>query len=107
LELVRQSVAHLPQRGGGGFSGLLVEYVRSAGRMRWCAGFARSRISSSSSSWRLMNRKLNEQVETIFMMPRETYTFLSSRLVKEIATLGGDVAEFVPPPVVDGASVAN
>jgi pantetheine-phosphate adenylyltransferase len=47
-----------------------------------------------------MNRKLNEQVETIFMMPRESYTFLSSRLVKEIATLGGDVGEFVPPPVL-------
>jgi pantetheine-phosphate adenylyltransferase len=48
----------------------------------------------------LMNRKLNEHVETIFMMPRESYTFLSSRLVKEIASLGGDVGEFVPPPVL-------
>jgi pantetheine-phosphate adenylyltransferase len=44
----------------------------------------------------LMNRKLNENVETIFMMPKDTYTFLSSRIVKEIARLGGDVAVFVP-----------
>jgi pantetheine-phosphate adenylyltransferase len=44
----------------------------------------------------LMNRKLNEQVETIFMMPKDTYTFLSSHIVKEIARLGGDVSVFVP-----------
>jgi len=44
----------------------------------------------------LMNRKLNERVETIFMMPKDTYTFISSRLVKEIARLGGDVSSFVP-----------
>ena len=47
----------------------------------------------------LMNRKLNGQVETIFMMPRETYTFLSSRIVKEIARLGGNVEAFVPQHV--------
>ena len=47
----------------------------------------------------LMNRKLNERVETIFMMPKDTYTFLSSRIVKEIARLGGDVSAFVPPRV--------
>jgi pantetheine-phosphate adenylyltransferase len=47
----------------------------------------------------LMNRKLNGEVETIFMMPRETYTFLSSRIVKEIARLGGNVNEFVPQHV--------
>ena len=46
-----------------------------------------------------MNRKLNEKVETIFMMPKDTYTFLSSRMIKEIAHLGGDVRAFVPPHV--------
>ena len=46
-----------------------------------------------------MNRKLNERVETIFMMPKETYTFLSSRIIKEVAVLGGDVTKFVPPHV--------
>ena len=47
----------------------------------------------------LMNRKLNERVETIFMMPKDTYTFLSSRIIKEIARLGGDVSTFVPDNV--------
>jgi pantetheine-phosphate adenylyltransferase len=48
----------------------------------------------------LMNRKLEARVETIFLMPKEEYTYLSSRIVKEIARLGGDIAKFVPPPVV-------
>ena len=43
----------------------------------------------------LMNRKLNENIEAIFMMPKDTYTFLSSRIVKEIARLNGDVSAFV------------
>jgi pantetheine-phosphate adenylyltransferase len=47
----------------------------------------------------LMNRKLNENIETIFMMPKDTYTFLSSRIVKEIARLGGNVDQFVTPNV--------
>jgi pantetheine-phosphate adenylyltransferase len=47
----------------------------------------------------LMNRNLNPRVETIFLMPKEEYTYLSSRIVKEIARLGGDVSAFVPAPV--------
>ena len=47
----------------------------------------------------LMNRKLEPKVETIFLMPKDEYTFISSRLVKEIAGLGGDVSKFVPAAV--------
>jgi pantetheine-phosphate adenylyltransferase len=47
----------------------------------------------------LMNRKLEATVEAIFLMPKEEYTYLSSRLVKEIARLGGDLSAFVPPIV--------
>jgi pantetheine-phosphate adenylyltransferase len=47
----------------------------------------------------LMNRRLHPEVETVFMMPAETYTYLSSRLVKEVFALGGDVAGLVPPVV--------
>ncbi len=49
----------------------------------------------------LMNRKLEANVETIFLMPKEEYTYLSSRIVKEIARLGGDISKFVPPKVVE------
>ncbi|HET7511846.1 MAG TPA: pantetheine-phosphate adenylyltransferase [Chthoniobacterales bacterium] len=50
----------------------------------------------------LMNRKLEANVETIFLMPKEDYTYLSSRIVKEIARLGGEVSSFVPACVVEG-----
>jgi pantetheine-phosphate adenylyltransferase len=45
----------------------------------------------------LMNRKISEEVETLFLMPNHHYSFLSSRLVKEVAMLGGEVTELVPP----------
>jgi pantetheine-phosphate adenylyltransferase len=47
----------------------------------------------------LMNRKLEPRIETIFMMPKDEYTFISSRVVKEIAALGGKVSDFVPKNV--------
>jgi pantetheine-phosphate adenylyltransferase len=50
----------------------------------------------------LMNRKLEAKVETIFLMPKEEYSYLSSRIVKEIARLGGDIGQFVPTCVVNG-----
>jgi pantetheine-phosphate adenylyltransferase len=49
----------------------------------------------------LMNRKLDAAVETIFLMPKEEYTYLSSRIVKEIARLGGDISSFVPTCVAN------
>ena len=47
----------------------------------------------------LTNRQLQPQVETVFMMPNAEYSYLSSRLIKEIASLGADVSQFVPPHV--------
>lgn len=100
LDLVRQSVAHLANVEAEAFSGLLVNYVRQRGAHAVIRGLRAVSDFEFEFQLALMNRKLNEQVETIFMMPRESYTFLSSRLIKEIATLGGDVTEFVPPPVL-------
>jgi pantetheine-phosphate adenylyltransferase len=48
-----------------------------------------------------MNRHLTDEVETVFLTPAESYTYISSSLVREIATLGGDVSEFVSPAVRD------
>jgi len=47
----------------------------------------------------LMNRRLDEDIETVFLMPREEYTYVASRLIKEVAAYGGNVEELVPPPV--------
>src|SRR6266853_1051888 len=55
-----------------------------------------SNVSVEDFQMALLNRKLEPKVETIFLMPKDEYTFISSRLVKEIAGLGGDVSKFVP-----------
>ncbi|HMO66975.1 MAG TPA: pantetheine-phosphate adenylyltransferase [Verrucomicrobiota bacterium] len=99
--LVQRSVAELGMDNVGTdcFDGLLVEYVVRRGGAAVVRGLRAVSDFEFEFQLALMNRKLNEQVETIFMMPRDTYTFLSSRLVKEIARLGGDISPFVPPPV--------
>lgn len=99
LELVKSSIEHVPQASVDAFDGLLVDYVDQRGGQAVIRGLRAVSDFEFEFQLALMNRKLNERVETIFMMPKDTYTFLSSRIVKEIARLGGDVSEFVPPPV--------
>lgn len=98
--LVRESIQGIPNVEADAFEGLLVDYVV---RRQACAVLRGLRAVSDFEfefQLALMNRRLNEQVETLFMTPKDTYTFLSSRMVKEISRLGGDVAPFVPPVVV-------
>jgi pantetheine-phosphate adenylyltransferase len=99
LELVRRSVGSLPNVEADSFDGLLVDYVRQRSAQAIVRGLRAVSDFEFEFQLALMNRKLNENVETIFMMPKDTYTFLSSRIVKEIARLGGDVSAFVPPVV--------
>jgi pantetheine-phosphate adenylyltransferase len=81
------------------FEGLLVDYVAEQKGDAVVRGLRAVSDFEFEFQLALMNRKLNEEVETIFMMPKDTYTFLSSRIVKEIARLGGDVSPFVPHQV--------
>lgn len=97
--LVAQAVKHLSNVEVDTFGGLLVDYVERRGAGAVIRGLRAVSDFEFEFQLALMNRKLNERIETIFMMPKDTYTFLSSRLVKEIARLGGDVSGFVPPPV--------
>ncbi len=99
LKLVKVSVAHLPNVEADAFDGLLVEYVVQKQAQSIVRGLRAVSDFEFEFQLALMNRKLNENVETIFMMPKDTYTFLSSRIVKEIARLGGDVSQFVGPEV--------
>lgn len=81
------------------FSGLLVEFAR---KEKACAVLRGLRAVSDFEfefQMALMNRKLDPKVETLFLMPREELTYISSRIVKEIGRLGGDVGLFVPANV--------
>jgi pantetheine-phosphate adenylyltransferase len=95
-DLCAQAVAHLPNVTVDAFTGLLVEYMEKVHGDAVVRGLRAVSDFEFEFQLALMNRKLNERVETIFMMPKDTYTFLSSRMVKEIARLGGDVSSFVP-----------
>src|SRR5690242_12909852 len=99
VEMVAAAVRHLKNVEADSFDGLLVEYVGACGAQAVVRGLRAVSDFEFEFQLALMNRKLDERVETIFMMPKDTYTFLSSRIVKEIARLGGDVSAFVPAHV--------
>jgi len=99
LALVKAAVRHLPHVEADSFNCLLIEYVARRKAQAVVRGLRAVSDFEFEFQLALMNRKLNDKFETIFMMPKDTYTFLSSRMVKEIAALGGDVSSFVPPHV--------
>jgi pantetheine-phosphate adenylyltransferase len=99
VNLVRQSIKHIPNAEADSFDCLLVNYVERRNAQAIVRGLRAISDFEFEFQLALMNRKLNEKVETIFMMPKDTYTFLSSRIIKEIARLGGDITAFVPPHV--------
>ena len=99
VALALAATRHLPAVEVDSFDGLLVDYVEKRGGQAVVRGLRAVSDFEFEFQLALMNRKLNERIETIFMMPKDTYTFLSSRIVKEIARLGGDVRSFVPANV--------
>lgn len=95
-QMVSRAVRSLTHVEVDTFDGLLIEYVERRSAQAVIRGLRAVSDFEFEFQLALMNRKLNERIETIFMMPKDTYTFLSSRIVKEIASLGGDVSPFVP-----------
>ena len=97
--MIEHSTANLSNVSVDIFEGLLVEYVEQQSGHAVIRGLRALSDFEYEFQMALMNRSLNDKVETLFMMPRASYSFLSSHLVKEIATLGGDVSAFVTPEV--------
>jgi pantetheine-phosphate adenylyltransferase len=83
------------------FSGLLVDFMRRVDASVVVRGIRAVSDYEYELQMALMNRKLSDGAETIFMIPAVEFTFVSSRLVKEVFRLGGDIAHLVPPPVLD------
>ena len=81
------------------FSGLLVDYAGRREASMILRGLRAVSDFEFEFQMALMNRRLSRDIETVFMMPREDYSYVSSRLVKEVATLGGDVSALVSPAV--------
>ncbi len=81
------------------FDGLLVDLVARVGAKAIVRGLRAVSDFEYEFQMALMNRKLREEIETVFLMPHEAYSYLSSRLVKEVASYGGAVTGLVPPGV--------
>ncbi len=97
--LAREALAHLPTVEVCGFDTLLVNYAKSIGAHVILRGLRA--VSDFEFEFQLasMNRRLDPQVESIFLTPAEQYSFISSSLVREVAKLGGNIAPFVHPQV--------
>src|SRR5881394_974680 len=99
LDLLKQTVGKIDNVRIAQFDGLLVEFARTEKANAVIRGLRAVSDFEFEFQMALMNRKLENAVETIFLMPKEDYTYLSSRLVKEIARLGGNVNDFLPVQV--------
>jgi len=99
VAMARRATTTWPKVEVDSFDGLLVEYVERRGGDAILRGLRAVSDFEFEFQLALMNRALDERVETIFMMPKEGFTFLSSRLVKEVARLGGDMSPFAPEHV--------
>ena len=101
IEMLREVSRDLPNVEVGSFGGLLVDYARNQGASVILRGIRAVSDYEYELQMAMMNRKLEPDIETVFMLPGEPYSYLSSRLVREIARLGGPVKDLVPPIVAE------
>jgi pantetheine-phosphate adenylyltransferase len=96
LEIIREVVKGYRNVEVDSFHGLVVEYARSKGAIALVRGLRAVSDFEYEFQMALMNRKIAESITTVFLMPHEKYTYLNSTIVREIASLHGDVSQFVP-----------
>ncbi len=99
VEMLQEVTRGMPNVSVDTFSGLLVDYARQKGARVILRGIRAFTDYEYELQMALMNRKLEPSLETVFLMPAVSYTFVSSRLVREIFQHGGSVKGLVPPPV--------
>jgi len=99
VAIIRETFRGDPRVEVDTFTGLLVDYAEKVGASVIIRGIRAISDFEYEFQMALMNRRLNPQIETVFMMPAESYSYVSSRLVKEVFQLGGRVSDLVPPVV--------
>jgi len=97
--MIREAVAGFENVEVDNFKGLLVEYVRTSNSVAIIRGLRALSDFEFEFKMALMNRSLAEDISTVFMMPHTRYTHVSSSLVREVASLGGDISSLVPEHV--------
>lgn len=99
IDLLKASLGHLPNVQVESFSGLLIDYAATKGNPLIIRGLRAVSDFENEMQLALANRNQNETIETMFMVSNPMYSFLSSSLVREVASFRGDVSTLVPPPV--------
>jgi pantetheine-phosphate adenylyltransferase len=99
MAMVQDAVSDMPNVSVESFDGLVVKYARSVGSRVMIRGLRMISDFEYEFQMALTNRKLDSSIETVFMMPNESYSYVSSKLIKEAAELGADLRMFVPAKV--------
>jgi pantetheine-phosphate adenylyltransferase len=99
IALIREAIGDTPRIVVRELGGLLIDFARAEDAFVVIRGLRAVSDFEFEFQMALMNRSLEPRLETVFLTPKEEYTFLSSRIVKEVARHGGDVTPFVPPAV--------
>ncbi|MGM9925259.1 MAG: pantetheine-phosphate adenylyltransferase [Bacillus sp. (in: firmicutes)] len=99
VELIKEVTSHIPNVKVDSFEGLLVDYARSINANAIIRGLRAVSDFEYEMQGTSMNRVLNDELETFFMMTNSQYSFLSSSIVKEVAKYKGDISALVPPVV--------
>lgn len=99
VSLIQEVTAHLPNVKVETFSGLLMDYAQNVGASAIIRGLRAVSDFEYEMQITSMNRVLNDEIETFFIMTKNQYSFLSSSIVKEVAKYGGNIGELVPPQV--------
>jgi pantetheine-phosphate adenylyltransferase len=100
VEMIRETTSELPNVEVLTFSGLLVTFMKEIGSTVVVRGIRAVSDYEYELQMALMNREISPEAETLFMVPSVEYTYVSSRLIKEVFRLGGDVSRLVPPTVL-------
>ena len=100
VEMLRESTAALTNVSVATFDGLMVEFARKQGASAVLRGIRAISDYEHEFQMALMNRRLAPEIETVFLQPAGRYSFVSSRMVKEVFSFGGDVTGLVPPNVL-------
>jgi pantetheine-phosphate adenylyltransferase len=99
LAIIRENLRDTPNVEADSFDGLVVDYARAKGATVLVRGLRGISDFEYELQMAMMNRQLDPAIETVFMMPAEQYTYVSSRLMKEVMALGGNITGLVPPDV--------
>ena len=100
VEMLRESTSTLTNVSVATFDGMMVEFARQKGAMAVLRGIRAISDYEYEFQMALMNRRLAPEIETVFLQPAGRYSFVSSRMLKEVFAFGGDVSGLVPPNVL-------